>query len=176
MNRPPEPYETFDPEAILKVFMAYNVDYVVIGGYAAQLHGGVFPTRDLDIVPKVEESNLRRLYDALLELSARIRLDKAGRVTSELPSDPQGLTSQQVLTLVTNFGRLDLVIDPIGYRGGYREIIRSSEKLKGNTGLLITVIGLDDLITSKQAIRREKDIASLAELQRIRDHKSKDIH
>lgn len=167
--------ETFDPETMLKVLAEHAVEFVVIGGYASQLYGGVFPTRDLDVVPRTTDENLVRLHKALVELGARVRLDATGVVTTELPSDPKALTAQQIMTLVTRFGRLDLVIDPGGYRGDYEDIVPRVEKMRSRSGLLIAVVGLDDLITSKAAMQREKDIASLNELERIRSRMTGDI-
>ena len=57
----------FDPEAILKVLESHGVDYVLIGGLAATLHGSPIRTGDADICPSPETPNLVRL--ALIDLS-----------------------------------------------------------------------------------------------------------
>jgi len=48
---------------------------VLIGGYAAQLHGARRPTVDLDVTPEPTVENLGRLAAALEDLDARIRVD-----------------------------------------------------------------------------------------------------
>ncbi len=39
----------FQPEEILRVLDHHGVEYVVIGGVAAMLHGSILSTSDLDI-------------------------------------------------------------------------------------------------------------------------------
>ena len=52
----------------------FGVKYVVIGAFAAQLQGAPIPrTRDIDVTPATDAANLRRLFDALHELQARVR-------------------------------------------------------------------------------------------------------
>jgi hypothetical protein len=41
----------FHPAGILAVLDKHKVAYVLIGGYAAQLHGSILPTTDIDVTP-----------------------------------------------------------------------------------------------------------------------------
>ncbi|MCA1824955.1 MAG: hypothetical protein LC640_11990, partial [Frankia sp.] len=59
---------------IVRVLNAHEVDYVLIGGLAAVLHGVPIGTVDVDITPARTEPNLRRLAAALRELDARLRV------------------------------------------------------------------------------------------------------
>ena len=43
--------DTFDPERLVEVLDRHEVAYVLVGGYAARLHGARRPTYDLDIAP-----------------------------------------------------------------------------------------------------------------------------
>jgi len=70
-----------DAAALLEVLERHRVAYVVVGGYAAELHGSVRRTVDVDVVPRTTLDNLERLTQALRELRARIRTD----------DDPAGL-------------------------------------------------------------------------------------
>jgi hypothetical protein len=65
--------EQFDPESLLAVLERHGVAYVLVGGYAARLHGSLRPTSDVDVTPATTEENLARLAAALTELGARIR-------------------------------------------------------------------------------------------------------
>ena len=60
-------------EEIFACLDRHNVDYVLIGGLAAVLHGSPLPTLDADICPSREVDNLRRLASALEEMDARAR-------------------------------------------------------------------------------------------------------
>ena len=61
--------ERFDPLKIVQAFNRRGVEYVVIGGYAGELHAAaVPPTRDIDFTPRVTQENLGRLSQALTDL------------------------------------------------------------------------------------------------------------
>jgi hypothetical protein len=50
--------ERFDPLKIVEAFNCRDVEYVVVGGYAAELHAAaVPPTRDIDFTPGATEEN-----------------------------------------------------------------------------------------------------------------------
>jgi hypothetical protein len=74
-----------DAPRILEVLNRHGVEYVVIGAYAAQLHGApIRKTEDIDVTPSRERKNLGRLSLALKELGTRIR---AVGVPGGLPFD-----------------------------------------------------------------------------------------
>jgi hypothetical protein len=52
--------EAFDPVRILTVLEAHAVEYLLVGGFAAQAHGALRQTRDIDLVPSTTEENLGR--------------------------------------------------------------------------------------------------------------------
>ncbi len=64
---------TFDPRRICRELNAHGVRYVLVGGFAAAVHGSPLPTDDVDIVPARDTDNLDRLGAALTSLGARIR-------------------------------------------------------------------------------------------------------
>ena len=71
----------FDPLKIVQAFNRRGVEYVVIGGYAGELHAAaVPPTRDIDFTPRTTGENLRRLSQVLSDLDARIRTEGVYRV------------------------------------------------------------------------------------------------
>ena len=63
---------------MLRVLERHHVDYVLIGGLAATLHGSPLRTGDADICPGAELDNLERLAAALTETGAKIRYDLEG--------------------------------------------------------------------------------------------------
>ena len=58
---------------ILKVLTKHKVDFIVVGGVYAVLHGAPVTTFDLDIVHSRSSQNLSRLMSALNELDAFYR-------------------------------------------------------------------------------------------------------
>ena len=71
-DEPTEPGE-FDAEPILSVLDRHGVEYVIVGGYAARMHGSTRPTRDVDVTPATTGEDLDRLAAALRELDAPCR-------------------------------------------------------------------------------------------------------
>ena len=63
----------FDPVEICSVLAEEGVEFVVLGGFAAVVHGSPLPTEDIDIVPSRTDDNLERLARALRRLDAKIR-------------------------------------------------------------------------------------------------------
>ena len=54
----------FDPRRIVEVLNQHRVEYVLVGGYAAQLYGARRPTYDIDIAPATTLENLNRLAES----------------------------------------------------------------------------------------------------------------
>lgn len=155
---PPE----FRPDRLLRRLGEAEVDYVVVGGVAAQAHGTTTFTGDLDICYSTGAQNLQRLGEALVELGARLR-----GVAGEVPFVPDGRTLRgtQILTLETPDGPLDLLADPPGSPGYDRLAERAL--LVEWAGTTIKVAALDDLIAMKRTAGRPKDLLAVEELEAI---------
>jgi hypothetical protein len=109
---------SFDPRRICEVFNDEGVRYVVIGGFAAVVHGSPLPTADVDVVPERSDQNLERLGRALQRLGAELRTAD-GPVPTRL--DAAFLAAMPfMLNLTTEFGDLDLTFEPAGPRHGLR--------------------------------------------------------
>lgn len=154
----------FRPERILEVLAAHRVDYVMIGGLAAAVHGSDLVTGDLDITPATGNANLTRLSHALDDLDARIRTDD---VPDGLPfaHDAESLARGAVWNLVTDAGDLDLAMRPSGTQG-YDDLRRDAIAIE-ILGVPTRVAALADIIRSKEAAGREKDRAALPMLRRL---------
>ena len=154
----------FRPERILEVLAAHRVDYVMIGGLAAAVHGSDLITGDLDITPAREEENLTRLSRALDDLEACIRTDG---VPDGLPfaHDATALARGAIWNLVTNAGDLDLAMMPSGTHG-YEDLRRDAIAID-ILGVPTRVAALADIIRSKEAAGRDKDRAALPMLRRL---------
>ena len=58
---------------ILPLLAESKIDFVILGGIAAGVHGSSYPTYDLDICYAREPGNLQRLAMALAPLRPRLR-------------------------------------------------------------------------------------------------------
>ena len=157
----------FDPVRICEILNEENVDYVVVGGFAAVIRGSSLPTRDIDIVPSRVPENLDRLACALARMNAAIRIEGDSVPT---PIDGKFLANMPfMLNLVTDFGEMDLTFTPAGKTGGYDGWRAGATVETVSEGLAVVVASLDDVIDSKRAANRAKDYASLPYLESLRD-------
>lgn len=154
----------FDPETILRVLHSRRVSYVVIGGFAANLHGSPLPTFDVDITPDRDRENLTRLSGALHELDATVR---AIEVEEPLPfnHNPDSLGAVQVWNLSTPYGDLNISFVPAG-TSGYADLRRDALEVTLG-GMHIVVASLADVVRSKEAAGRDKDRRALPVLREI---------
>ena len=136
------------------------VDFVVIGGVAAQLHRLPMPaTVDLDITPSRSPENLIRLAKVFDEIDAA--LATAGEYGTWFPRHPISNWAQyDMIHLVTKFGLLDLVFAPEGSEDGFNELIRESQKLQLGKHV-VRVISVETWERLKLATKRDKDIFHL---------------
>jgi hypothetical protein len=113
--------------AVAECLNRHGVDYVIIGGGAAQLHGApVMRTRDADVVPSRVPANLDRLAAALRELQARLWIGAAEPEGLEMAFDRGVLgRNEGFLNLITRFGPLDVTFRPDG-TDGYDDLTRSA--------------------------------------------------
>jgi hypothetical protein len=150
---------------MFSVLDAHQVRFVVIGGLAAAMWGSDLPrTTDADITPDRDPANLDRLAAALTEMGARLRV----------PGEPAGLAipldrrtfDQDVVCLVTLHGLLDISFVPDG-TAGY-DGLKSGAAIRpigGHPG--VPVADLADVINSKAAAGRPKDLVQLPALRRL---------
>jgi hypothetical protein len=152
----------FEPRRMLGALTVAGVDFVVIGGYAAVLHGSPRVTRDVDACYATDKANLIALARVLRELNAR----PAG-VEEKLPFalDEVMLARTELLTLATDAGRLDLMTGPAGSPGYDR--LRANAARYDIGGFLVKVAELEDLLVMKAAAGRPKELADIAELEAI---------
>jgi hypothetical protein len=148
-----------DAATIVATLNQHGVHYVVIGAFAAQLHGAPIPrTRDIDITPAATDDNLQRLSAALHELNARIRtVDDPDGLPFD--HDAASLSRARVWNLTTPFGEFDISFVPSGTEG-YEDLARRALVIE-SFGQLVPTADLDDVIRSKEAAGRPKDILHL---------------
>lgn len=158
---------SFDPLSICRILNQEGVDYVVLGGFATAVLGSSLPTEDIDVLPSRTNENLKRLATALKLMNAHVR-------TSGEPvpvSIDAGFLEQMtvVLNLVTDFGMIDLTFTPTGPKPDYAswEIDASDEEIADS--LRIRVASLEDIIASKEAAGRDKDLRALPYLRSLKD-------
>jgi hypothetical protein len=159
----PEPLQ---PEEILDTLARHHVEYVLIGGLAATLHGSSAVTNDADICPDPSPENCERLAAALRDMDARVRTD----------TDPDGimfaadahfLRRTQLVNLTTRYGDFDIAFQSAG-TDGYEDLAERAVDVTID-GTIVRVASLADIIRSKEAANRPKDRATLPILYALQD-------
>lgn len=152
---------------MLRVLAQHNVEYVLIGGLAAVLHGSPTFTNDADICPRRDRPNLERLAAALTEMHARIRTDAEpdGLVFA---CDAEFLARMKMVNMQTEYGWFDVSFEPGGFERGYDELAPNAVEYPVED-FSVKVASLHDVIRSKEAANRDKDRAALPYLYALED-------
>lgn len=148
-------------EELIKFLIRSPVDFVLIGGFAAVLHGCNRTTRDIDICILFDQENLQQLEKVLQPINPCVR--HTGEKWTATPAGA-GFAS---LHLKTDLGELDIVSRVEGV-GGYHDVLKNSLEVEIYSGVC-HVISLDDLIASKKILGRHHDLAVVEELEMIRE-------
>lgn len=151
-----------DFAGLLKRLREADVRFVLVGGFAATIHGSPRTTVDLDIVYARDADNLSRLALALAPLSPYLRgAPRALPFRLDAPTLARGLN----FTLTTDLGDLDLLGEVAG-GGTYEQLSRHTMSLRV-FGAEVQVVTLEQLIHLKRAAGRARDLDAVAELEAL---------
>ena len=64
-----------DLNLLLKTLLEHDLDFFIIGGFAAVVHGSSHVTKDLDISMLMTEENILQLREALKDLNPHHRMN-----------------------------------------------------------------------------------------------------
>jgi hypothetical protein len=153
----------------IRVLSGASVDYIIVGGVAAGLHGALRTTLDLDIVYARDPDNIRRLVSALAPYEPYLRGAPAG-----LPFrlDEETMIRGLNFTLTTTLGDLDLFGEITG-GGGFDDMKTSAEPIDLER-FQCWVVSLPKLIALKRAAGRGKDREALAELEALLEERDRE--
>jgi hypothetical protein len=148
--------ETFSPEQAQQVasaFARHKVDYMFIGKSGAILLGYPGTTQDVDVFPRKDAENGKRIVAALSEL---------GFVISDLLREDI-VHGKDFVQIKSGPFDIDLVFAPDG--------IESYDEAKSRIDLTsgFPVANIRDIIESKRAAKRPRDAVELPLLQAFRE-------
>ncbi|MBK6728342.1 MAG: nucleotidyltransferase [Xanthomonadales bacterium] len=149
---------------LLQRLIAAEFDFVIVGGFAATLHGSSMLTRDLDVCAVVSEENIEKLRRAFADLHPVYRMSPER--WSFLDHPAPGVVMNH-LYLQTDLGPLD-VLGSITGVGGF-EAVREHAVAVELFGQQVRVISVADLIRAKETLARPKDRMVALELRALRD-------
>ncbi len=139
-----------------------EIDFVIVGGFAAMLHGSSLLTRDLDVCAVLTAGNLEKLREVFRELHPVHRMTPQRLSFLDIPEPGVDLKN---LYLQTDLGAVDLLSTITGI--GDFDRVRASAVTVELFGRSVKVMAIDDLIKAKEALGREKDHLTVKELRAI---------
>ncbi len=151
---------------IFRVLDKHRVEFIIVGGVCAVLHGAPITTFDLDLVHSRTPVNLKFLMNALMDLDASYRGHP-----KQIKPDVESLASPGHHLLITRFGPLDF-LGTIEKDLGYADLIGHSEEIQIEN-LAIRILSLEYLIEIKEETSRKKDRLILPVLKHTLQEKEK---
>jgi predicted nucleotidyltransferase len=135
---------------LLQLLNEFDVEYLIVGGYAVMKYGEPRYTKDLDVWVYNSPQNSLRVVGALKKFGAPLDLDG---ITAETFSQKQVVYQIGIAPV-----RVDILTEITGV-----EFPDAWEKRVASTffGVPVNFISLDDLVANKQALGRSSDLKDL---------------
>ena len=145
----------------------HHVEFVIVGGVAAALHGGSRVTFDLDVVPNLAPSSWAAAVDLLWTLGARPRIPEPLERIRDVEQVRQWRRDKGMLAL--NFRTPDgsVEIDLLVGESDAFDALRARSVGVTVSGRTFMVASIDDLIAMKRRAGRPQDLLDIAQLQEI---------
>lgn len=138
-------------QAVFASLSSHEVQYLVIGGIAAVLHGVPRATFDLDLLIRPDRENAERLLEAFLD---------AGLATASLTTPDEVLSNE--ITIFQDRVRIDVQTSTPGL--DFEEAWRRRETMSYE-GQPFFVVSKEDLVASKRASGRPVDLEDVQVLE-----------
>jgi len=157
-----------DLERLVPTLVRGGVEFTVIGGVAAIIHGSARATYDVDLLYSRNEANIQRLANLLASYTPYLRA-----ATPDLPFvwDVKTIRNGLNFTLTTDLGDIDLLGD-VADGETYQTLLSHSFDVEA-FGVRFKCIDLPTLIRIKEAADRPKDREALAELRVLLEESEK---
>ncbi len=146
-----------DQSELLLAFNECGVDYLVVGGQAANFHGVPRLTKDLDVFIRSSEANSEAVYRALATYGAPVK---------ELsPADFRD-HPEDIIQFGVAPNRVD-VLQSIG-KLTFEEAWKNRVRFAVDSSVSADFISRDDLIRNKIETGRHQDLADAEQLQKLK--------
>ena len=145
-----------DYKNLLSAFQSHGVKYLVVGGFAVIYHSQPRFTKDMDLFIKADPENAKATYAALADFDAPLQGIRPEEFTDRnsffrFGREPKGFDILPAIPGVDFDAawerRVEIVVDPA-------------------TGLKVNFISADDLVASKLASGRARDLADVEDIRK----------
>jgi len=144
-----------DFRELLRSFRAHGVKYLIVGGYAVSFHAQPRATKDLDIFVRADPENAKAVWNALAAFGAPLE----GIAAEDLGNPGKFI----------RFGHppvaVDILpaIDGVSFDDAWSRRVETAVEEGGD--LEVNFISREDLIASKLAAGRARDLADVEEIR-----------
>jgi len=145
-----------------------HIDFVIVGGVAAALHGSSRVTFDLDIVPSMAPDSWSAIVELLWSLGARPRIPEPVERIRDVEQVRRWQDEKGMLAL--NFRTPDgsTEVDLLVSESNRLDALRQRAVTVVVDGRRFFVASIDDLVAMKQQAGRPQDLLDIAQLQDIK--------
>jgi len=154
---------------ILNQLHDHRVDFVIVGGVAASLHGGRRVTFDLDVVPSLEPNSWRAVVDLLWEIGARPRIPESHERIRDVEQVRRWRAEKGMLAMSFRTPDGSIEVDLLVGEGDDFAGLRQRATRVTVAHRTFFVASIDDLIAMKTRAGRPQDLLDVAELRAIQD-------
>ena len=147
---------------LLRRLVTEKVEFVLVGGMAAIAHGSASVTEDVDVCVRFDEATLRGVFRALEGTNPRERMNPS---RPSLGADPLRFVGNRNLYVTTDEGVIDFLGEITGL-GTWERVAKNAVTLT-IADFAVSVVGLEDLVTSKRKLARPKDLRVARELELV---------
>jgi hypothetical protein len=143
---------------LLQLLNEFEVEYLIVGGYAVMKYGEPRYTKDLDVWVHNSAQNSSRVVEALKKFGAPLEHD---RITPDTFAEKQVVYQIGVAPV-----RIDILTEITGveFADAWKKRVESTF-----FGAPVHFISLDDLRTNKRALGRDSDLKDLKQSPKTRN-------
>lgn len=152
---------------ILNQLHDHHVDFVIVGGVAASLHGGSRVTFDLDVVPRLAPGSWQAAVDLLWSLGARPRIPEPVERIRDVEQVRQWRRDKGMLALTFRMPDGSVEVDLLVGESDAFDALRQRAVTVTVDRRTFFVASIDDLISMKRRAGRPRDVLDIAELRNI---------
>ena len=153
---------------LFRELQKHEVQYVVVGGLAINLHGVERATMDVDLVLAMDEGNLQRFLRAANELGLKPSLPVKIESLCDAAQLDEWVREKHMIAFSLRPASktapsVDIIVQPkVSFETMYRNRIE-----KDIGGVLFKLVSIDDLIALKTDTGRGKDASDIVALRQV---------
>ena len=159
---------------LFRALQKHEVQYVVVGGIAVNLHGVERATMDVDLVLAMNEENLRRFLRAATELELTPLLPVKIESLCDAAQLDEWVREKHMIAfnlrpVSKTAPSVDIIVQPkVSFEMMYRNRVE-----KDSGGVRFELASIDDLIVLKTGTGRSKDASDIVALNKVKQISAK---